>query len=191
MENSIAEAILIRIEELLLKKSFLLVAIDGRCGSGKTTLAEAINELRGYPIVYMDHFYPRLKQRTEERLNEPGGNLDRERFLKEVMAPLLRQEPFSYRPYNPMVHDFSPPISITPVDVVIIEGSYSLHPELISNYDLRIFMTVDMEERIRRIRERNGEAGLEMFIEKWIPMEEHYFKTFKTEDQCDFVFDTG
>ena len=32
----------------------------------------------------MDDFYLQEYQRTQERYNEPGGNVDRERFKKEV-----------------------------------------------------------------------------------------------------------
>ena len=35
-------------------------------------------------IFHMDDFYLQKYQRTQERYNEPGGNVDRERFKKEV-----------------------------------------------------------------------------------------------------------
>ena len=139
----------------------------------------------------MDHFFPRLKQRTPERLSEPGGNLDRERFLEEVMVPLKRREAFSYCPYDPRIHEMAAAIQIEPGNVVIIEGSYSCHPALFDNYNLRIFLTVDMPERLRRIKARNGEDRLTQFQEKWIPMEEHYLSAFSIEERCDLRFKTG
>ena len=191
MKDNITTTILHKIEELLRKKDFVLVAIDGRCGSGKTTLAACLQEICKCEVIHMDHFFPRLEQRTAQRLNEPGGNLDRERFLEEVMVPLKRREAFFYRPYDPRKHEMSSAIKIEPCEVIIIEGSYSCHPALFDEYDLRIFLTVDEPERLRRIRERNGEAGLIQFQEKWIPMEERYFSAYGIEDRCDFCFKTG
>ena len=191
MKDNIAKTVLRKIKDIRKEKDFVLVAIDGRCGSGKTTLAAYLKEMCKCDVIHMDHFFPRLKQRTAERLNEPGGNLDRERFLEEVMVPLKRHESFFYRPYDPRKHEMAAAIKIEPCDVVIVEGSYSCHPVLFDEYDLRIFLTVSEPERLRRIRERNGEAGLVQFQEKWIPMEERYFSAYRIEERCDFRFKTG
>ena len=46
----------------------------------------------------MDDFFLRPEQRTEERLKEVGGNVDRERFLEEVARPLTnKKKSFGYR----------------------------------------------------------------------------------------------
>ena len=190
MENDTAVTVKNAIEDILKDKDFALVAIDGRCASGKTTLSAELKELLNCEVIHMDHFYPRLAQRTVARLSEPGGNLDRERVLEEVIAPIMRREEFSYRPYDPKVHDFSEPVKIKTNKIIILEGSYSCHPELFDFYDLRIFMTVGMEERLRRIKERNGEQGLMQFKELWIPKEELYFSTFDIEERCDLCFST-
>jgi len=190
VRNNIAGTVLNSIEEILKKQDFVLVAIDGRCGSGKTTLAAQLKELGDYEIIQMDHFYPRLSQRTPQRLSEPGGNLDRERILEEVMKPLGRREKFEYRPYDPVSHSFADPVEINPGRAVVLEGSYSCHPDLFDYYDLRVFMTVGMPERLRRIRARNGEEGLEQFKKLWIPKEELYFETFGIENRCDLCFET-
>ena len=52
-------------------------------------------------------------------------------------------------------------------------------------------MTVPYDTQIERIRKRNGEKMLNMFIDKWIPLEEVYFKAFKVEEEADIVFDTS
>ena len=187
--DNIAAAVLYEIEAS--GKDFLLVAIDGRCGSGKTTLAQKLQSLCDCSVIHMDHFYPRMEQRTAARLAEPGGNLDRERFLEEVMLPLKRRDAFLYRPYVPWEQRMGEPIRIEPRRVNILEGSYSCHPELYDSYDLRVFLTVDSAEQIRRIRQRNGEDGLAQFREKWIPMEERYFSAFGIPERCDMCFDTS
>ena len=58
-----------------------LIAIDGRCGSGKTTLGQRLAELLEANLFHADDFYLRPCQRTPERYNEPGGNMDRDLLL--------------------------------------------------------------------------------------------------------------
>ena len=84
-EASIAIA---RIETLLAERDCVFVAIDGPCTSGKTTFAAMLNRRFGGNVLHMDDFFLRSEQRTPERFAEPGGNVDRERFETEVLAPL-------------------------------------------------------------------------------------------------------
>ena len=58
-----------------------VVAIDGRCGSGKTSLAALIAALFPCNVFHMDDFFLPPALRTPERLSQPGGNVDRERML--------------------------------------------------------------------------------------------------------------
>ncbi len=167
-----------------------LIAIDGRCGSGKSTLADMISSEISIPMAHMDHFFLRPEQRTPERLAEPGGNVDRERFLEEVLLPLRSSGECSYRPYDCGKESLADAVAIPKSRFCIIEGSYSCHPNLWDYYDLHVFLTVDPEEQLRRIIQREGEEKAEMFRTRWIPMEEKYFDTFGIADRCDLVFDT-
>ena len=179
-----------RIEALRESQDLVLVAIDGRCGSGKSTLAAALADRMPVNVFHMDDFYLRPEQRTEERFREPGGNVDYERFEQEVMMPLRKGTAFSYRPFDCRSFTLADPIEVTPSVVNIIEGSYSCRPTLYSFYDLRIFLTVDTEEQIRRIRKRNGEEKAQMFQKRWIPLEEQYFAQVPVQERCDMTFNT-
>ena len=179
-----------RIETLCERKDLVLAAIDGRCGSGKSTLAAALAERMSVNVFHMDDFYLRPEQRTEERFREPGGNVDYERFEQEVMMPLRKGTAFSYRPFDCRSFTLADPIEVTPSVINIIEGSYSCRPTLYSFYDLRIFLTVDPEEQIRRIRKRNGEEKAQMFQKRWIPLEEQYFAQVPVQEHCDMTFNT-
>ncbi len=128
-----------------------LAAIDGRCAAGKTTLAEWLQKETGCPVIHMDHFFLRREQRSRQRLLEPGGNVDYERFLSEVMIPLSRGQEFSYRPFDCKTMELSAPVAIKPSGLSVIEGSYCCHPVLWDFYDLRVFLHVEPEEQLRRI----------------------------------------
>ncbi len=178
------EALTHKIQVRLKAKPRLLVAIDGRCASGKTTLADALKRDLGCSVIHMDHFFLRPEQRTSERLSQPGGNVDYERFLEEVLKPLSRGEAFSYRPYDCQKQRLSDEIFVEPRAVTIIEGAYSCHPRLVNKYDLRVFMSIEAGEQMRRIQNRNGKAA-ERFREEWIPLEERYFEAFGVQDKCE------
>lgn len=185
-----------KIKGMLEQKEHILIAIDGRCASGKSTLAgqlltSQLKEQTGCCVIHMDDFFLRPEQRTVKRLQEPGGNVDYERFLEEVMKPLSKNQPFSIRAYNCKTQLFENPVSIKPKRISVIEGSYSCHPSLWEFYDFRIFLTIDKEEQLRRIMRRNGKEAAAMFQEKWIPLEERYFEAYDIEKRCDLRFITS
>ena len=82
-----------RIRALAAMRPRVLVAIDGRCAAGKTTLAASLQAQLGCNVFHMDDFFLRPEQRTPERLHQPGGNVDFERFLTEVLRPLYDGDP--------------------------------------------------------------------------------------------------
>lgn len=191
LNNNIAEVIYEKIKNIQKTNSHIIGAIDGRCASGKTTAAESLKKLCDCNVIHMDHFFLQPEQRNEKRLNEPGGNVDYERFFKEVLTPLEKGKNFSYCPYDCHKQILRDPIHIELKDINIIEGSYSCHPFLSRFYDFKIFMTIDKNQQAERIKKRNGEEGYIVFKEKWIPLEEKYFSDFNIERECDMCFDTG
>ena len=175
------------IEELLENKDRITVAIDGRCASGKTTLACEIAKRLDCNIFHMDDFFLRPEQRSAERLSKAGENVDHERFLSEVLIPLSRGEAFSYRPFDCHTMSLLQPIAVEPKRIAVVEGSYSCHPSLYDYYDLRIFSDVSPEEQMKRITARNGKAGAERFASLWIPLEEKYFDFYDVANKCHMV----
>lgn len=189
--DHVTQSIIAMIDDRLLSKEHLLVAIEGRCASGKTTLAQGLKSHYGCNVIPMDHFFLRPEQRTSERLNTPGENVDHERFLEEVLLPLEDGRGFAYRPFDCSSQKLAEPVEIAPNRLTIIEGSYSCHRKLRDHYDLRIFLSVDPEEQIRRIKLRNGEEMAQMFQRRWIPLEERYFSSCGAAQCCDAEFDTS
>lgn len=194
-DNSIqqaAQTILALVEEKKAErqKETFILAIDGRCASGKTTLASYLQNLTDCTVIHMDHFFLRQEQRMKERYDTPGGNVDHERFLEEVMKPLEQGISFSYRPYDCSRGILGEPIWIAQKHLALVEGSYSCHPALWDHYDLRVFLTVDEQMQADRILRRNGPEAADMFREKWIPLEEKYFAAYEIEKRCDLRFRT-
>ncbi len=188
MKNIVA-SLVSAIEDLHKENENIIIAIDGRCASGKTTFAAELQKIYDCNVIHMDEFFLRPEQRTSERLATAGENVDHERFLEEVLLPLKAGNDFWYRPFNCTTMTLGEPIEIKSKKINIIEGSYSCHNNLYKYYDLKIFLTVDSEEQLKRILKRDGKEKAEIFKSRWIPMEEKYFSSFNIEKRCDYCFE--
>ena len=163
------------IADRLARQSAVLVALDGRCGSGKTTLAEQLAER--FPQCITVHT-------GWEKI--PCANMDIQRLRDEVVAPARAGQAFSYQAYSCREGAYLPPRPLGPAPLVIVEGSYSHHPSLAPYYDIRIFVTCSPDEQARRLRRREGER-YSNFVERWIPLEEGYFANYSIEENAEMM----
>ena len=180
------DALIRRAEALLREKGRAVIAIDGRCGSGKTTLAGRLAARWDCTLLHADDFFLRPEQRTPARLAQPGGNFDRERFYAEALAPLLAGQDALYRPYDCPAGCLQPPVAAPLRPVILIEGSYCCHPDLWGCYDLHVFVTAPLDVRLARLTRRPG-VDLAAFRTRWIPLEEAYFAAERLEERCDIL----
>lgn len=166
----------------------VIIAIDGRCASGKTTLANELTSFYEVAIIRMDDFFLRPEQRTEERLNEIGGNIDYERFNSEVLIPLKNNQLTTYRPYDCSSGELDEPISFEKKRITVIEGVYSLHPYFGEYYSFSVFLSLPNFIQLHRIKKRNGKEKALRYKNEWIPKEEAYFKKIKVNEKADINF---
>lgn len=164
-----------------------LVALDGPCATGKTTLGGFLSRLYQCPLFHMDDFYLPPERKTAQRLAEPGGNVDAERFFTEVLSPLSRGETVRYRPYRCQSGTLGPELVVPPTPLAVVEGVYSLRPDLDPYYHVKCFLEVPWSTRRARLLNRNGAEGLERFEKLWIPLENAYFHAFPIRKCCDVV----
>lgn len=156
---------LIPLEKLARDGKERLIAVDGRCGSGKTGFAALTDVLaRAADVVHMDDFYLPPERRAENWMEVPAGNMDLERFREEVLDRRADR-------------------------LLIVEGTYSQHPSLARYYDYKIFLTCGREEQTRRLRAREGDY-YPTFDRVWRTLEERYFAACGTEAAADLVMDT-
>lgn len=163
------------------------VAIDGPCASGKSTLGQALAQIYGCPLIHMDDFFLRPAQRSEARLAEPGGNVDYERFSREILPPLLKHETIRFRPWRCSTGDFGPEIVWEPSPLTVVEGSYALRPDLREAYDLRVWVEAPLSIREQRLAQRGGPGCLARFQQIWIPLEDRYFQVCRVRECCHLV----
>jgi len=176
----------LRIDRML-QKGQVNLAVEGGSASGKTTLGKLLAKVYDCTVFHMDDFFLRPEQRTKARFAEPGGNVDRERFLEEVLLPLHRQEAVAYRRFDCSTFTLEEPVFVKPSKLNVIEGAYSMHPELAGYYNLSVFLETSPEVQRKRIEKRNTPELAKRFFEEWIPMEQRYFAELKVRERCDMI----
>lgn len=149
----------------------LVIGIAGGTGSGKTTVVKKIlNQLNteGVNVLSQDNYYfdnPELSLSEREKLNyDHPKSLDFELMIQHVKA--LKDKKSIEQPiYNFVTHsrtgDF---VLVEPKNVLIVEGILVLaNNELLKEYDLKVFVHADSDERlIRRIRRDTQERGRDL-----------------------------
>lgn len=167
-----------------------MIAIDGMCCAGKTTMSGRLSQLFDANVFHLDDYFLQPHLRMPSRLSKPGGNVDAERFLAEALLPALRGETVQVKKYDCHENLLLPPVTVTPKKIVLVEGAYSLHPLLAPYYDLKVFCRIDPEMQRSRILNRNGKAALKTFESRWIPLENKYFEELNILSLCDIVIDS-
>ncbi len=159
------------------------VVIDGRCGSGKSTLSARLAAVYGCGVVHADDYYLPFSARSGQL-----GNLDADRMRRELSSP---GDTFVSRAYDPHKGAFSGSAEVKRTPFFVIEGSYS--SAVTSNIGLRpaltVFLTVAEAEQLRRISRRSPERT-EDYKSRFIPAEEKYFAEYGVEQSADIVIET-
>lgn len=176
-----------RIRNLLKEKEKVIIALDGKSGSGKSLAAELLSFVFDASVIHMDDFFLPPEKRTKERYAEPGGNVHYERFRDEVARYIKKNEDFSYRRFDCGIMDYGAKVDVEAKPLMIVEGVYSQHIQYRSIYDLKVFFDIDEEMQANAIYQRDGAEMLEMFRNVWIPLENMYFEHSEIKDKSHMV----
>jgi uridine kinase len=149
----------------------LVIGIAGGTGSGKTTVVNKILQqlnVEGVNVLSQDNYYhdnQHLTLSEREVLNyDHPKSIDFDLLIKHVAA--LKNGVAIEQPiYSFVTHSTSGDfVSIEPKSVLIVEGILVLtNSELLKEYDLKVFVHADSDERlIRRIRRDTQERGRDL-----------------------------
>lgn len=179
------------IRDLARSKAPVLVALDGRSGAGKSSLASRVANEFDAVIIEGDDFYAggtpeQWDTMTPEQRAAHCIDWARQRQLLEA---LTAGSAATYRPYDWEVNDgtLAGPVAVAPAAVVILEGAYSARPELSDLIDLRVLLNVDDPVRERRLRHREGEHYRAEWEARWASAEAHYFRAVMPPQAFDLV----
>ena len=148
-------------QDLLLQKpcgQALRVAVDGRSGVGKSTFSAALVQIlldHGRPAccVHLDDFHhPREKRYAHGRYSAEGyyrDARDLEALVSMCLTPLgpdgsgrYAAASFDLEKDQPIAPDWR---SATPGEIVVVEGTFLLRPELVPHWDVRIYLHAPQE----------------------------------------------
>jgi hypothetical protein len=155
----------------------VLVAIDGRGGAGKSSLATAIErELDRAAVVHTDDF-------------AFGWELGWDWARDQIVEPMLARRPARFqrfdRPTRRLAEWHEVP---SDTDVLILEGVSATRSELGDPWDVTIWVEAPRDTRLQRGLEREGDAALPLW-QKWMAEEDRWVASERPADRCDFIFD--
>lgn len=149
----------------------LVIGIAGGTGSGKTTVVNKILQqlnAEGVNVLSQDNYYfdnQHLTLSEREVLNyDHPKSIDFDLLLSDVKklktGQTIQQPVYSFVTHS-RTGDY---VRLEPKNVLIVEGILVLtNPELLKEYDLKVFVHADSDERlIRRIKRDTQERGRDL-----------------------------
>lgn len=136
-----------------------IIALEGRCGSGKTTISK---NLKNVTVIELDdHFDSESDPINLEYLEKLLESLEVGNIITEKCYDCHRKS-YYYK-------------EKTISNVVVVEGVYGYLERLRKYYDYLGYIVIDKDTQMERIKKR---SNYQDFICKWIPREEKYFDSF-------------
>jgi uridine kinase len=180
-----------RIQELRPRAGTVLIGLDGRGASGKSTLARALAGLLGATtIVELDDFYRPTATRLAPGHPDIGGDFEWRRLRDQVLVPLSQGRSARYQRYDWPTDALAEWHAVPTGGRVIVEGNYSTRRELHAFYDLRVWLQAPHPVRLGRGRARGGLDSERLWLDVWMPEEERYLAADDAPARADVVIDT-
>lgn len=176
------------IEEKLCSQNRVVIVLEGNAASGKSSFGERLKNKYQGTLIHVDDFYKKRDKNVPLDLeNNCEGNIDYHRLKGEIIDKLNESE-ILYKKFNCSKQDFEKEEIVPLNKLIIIEGTYALNPRLGKYYDLSIFIQVDDELQIERIKKRNPN-NYDSFIKTWVKLERNYFSKFDILNKCDYLIE--
>ncbi|MBO1766268.1 hypothetical protein JOB34_05525 [Allobranchiibius sp. GilTou38] len=159
----------------------VVVAIDGRGGAGKSSLAALVAPLLDdAPVVHMDDIYP----------GWDGLARAVPLLVEQVLAPLARGERAAYRRYDWVAGAYAETLVVPPQRYVVVEGVGSSVGAARAYADVRVWVQAPTDLRRRRGEDRDG-GGFAGHWERWAAQETSLFDADGTPEHAHLTIETG
>jgi uridine kinase len=146
------DEILFQVELLCREKSRVVVAIDGRGGAGKSSLARTLVANLS-KSVHIEHDWFHL---PKSQVIGPD-RFDHARLISELLLPFRSgSQMLTFFRYNwgylAGIPDgfHEAPITVEDKEILVVEGCQTLHSSLVPHLDLRIWLDTDPEVCLER-----------------------------------------
>ncbi len=192
--NPDIESAIFKIDGIMKKSNKpILVAVDGRSGTGKSSIAKIIAERLGGVEIVADNFWVGGtneewdKKSPKEKAEQA---IDWKRIRNEVLEPLLAGKPATWRPFDwESGHGQSEnALHSEPKPLIVLDGAYATRPELqdIIDFSLLVEVPNDISRRTRLV-EREGEEYMKDWHNRWDVAEDYYFSNVRQPESFDMV----
>ncbi|MDP9822882.1 AAA family ATPase [Nocardioides massiliensis] len=159
-----------------------LVCVDGPAGSGKTTLAAALESAYGWPVVHMDDLFAGWSGLPE---------VDQQAW-QDLLRPLSRGRAGRYRRFDwhrdAYAEEHEVP-ALAPGEVLVLEGVGAGSAPWAEVTSVLVWVEADRDVRLRRGLERDGDAFAPHW-EAWARAEAKHFAAHGTRARADLVWRT-
>jgi uridine kinase len=165
----------------------LTVAIDGAGGAGKSTLARGLSEAfaRRVAIIRCDDFYRPLTHAHYSPEEAYEHSFDWRRLRDEALTPLREGKSARYQRYDWSTDRLAEWIEVAPREIVLIEGVFSMRPEIRPLIEVAIFIETPRAERRRRMVSRPQSST--SWIDRWMGAEDWYLENIAPHRHADLV----
>ena len=182
-------------------QSPILVAIDGRSGAGKSTVAAILAAATHATVVPSDDFFAAeiTSAQWEARSGPERARdaIDWRRLREEALEPLLAGRSVTWHPFDfaagarpDGTYAISPELMRRePAPVIILDGAYSTRPELADLTALTILVEVPPAVRLKRLAGREAPDFLASWHARWDVAEDFYFAHVRPPSAFDLVVD--
>jgi uridine kinase len=155
-----------------------VVAVDGRSGAGKTSLAEVLRKVLDAPVVSLEDLYGGWDGL------EHGIDL----LVAAVLEPLAAGRPPRVPRYDWVAGQWAEPTVLEPPAVLIVEGVGAGARRAAVYASLLVWLEVSPAVRKKRALDRDGETFAPHW-DRWAAQEDAMLAREQTPERADIVLD--
>lgn len=158
---------------------FQIIALEGKCASGKTTISSYLKDVT---IIDVDEFFLRRELKTKSRLEEPGGNIDY-KLYEECLKKIKPNSTITYTIFDCQTQTYKDK-TILVGNKVLLVGVYSYHQKVRKHIDKLCYLIVNEQEQLNRLKQRKLYLK---FINEWVPLENKYYNSYDFIGSADIL----
>ena len=185
------------------RRTPLVIALDGRSGTGKSTIARAIAAARGAAVVPLDDFFDASVPGAQWDAWSPAERLSRvydwTRVRNDALVPLRARQTGRWHPFDFAAGPHADgsyalrtdAVECAPHSLIILEGAYSASKPLADLVDFTILVEASAEEREERLQARERADFLAAWHARWDAVEELYENVVRSRERFGLVISSS